>query len=416
MLVNKLLADAGSRIGQFRSADFGVRMTDMSGTPVANARLDVRLTRHEFKFGCNAYLLGAIHDASLQSAYEERFASLLNYATLPFYWGSYEKTKDAPQEDRLRRMAEWCLRNNIVTKGHPLVWHEVWPAWAQTCGDAEMLGRLERRVTEIVTTFRSKIGVWDVVNEATVAHKVGNAVGRWMAELGPQESVSRALQWARKADPSATLLYNDFNVCADFENLVESVLGQGAPLDAVGIQSHMHKGTRPLDWVWQACETYARFGLPLHWTEVTVLSGRLKSPDDNDWHAIHEDWSTTPEGEAAQADYGEAFYKLLFSHPAVEAITWWDFSDLHSWQGAPAGLVRDDMSPKPLYERLHQLIHKEWSTRSTVTTDSCGVARVRAFFGEHEFAATLPNGDTKAARATLSRRGPRSLDVRLSAR
>ena len=45
---------------------------------------------------------------------------------------------------------------------------------------------------------------------------------------------------------------------------------------------------------------------------------------------------------------------MIFSHPAVEAITWWDFSDRGAWQRAPAGFLRDDLSPKPAYERLQQ--------------------------------------------------------------
>ena len=110
-------------------------------------------------------------------------------------------------------------------------------------------------------------------------------------------------------------------------------------------------GQWPLEKAWTVCETYGRFGKPLHFTELTVLSGRLKDPNDNDWHKARTDWPSTPEGEAAQAEYGAKLYTVLFSHPAVEAITWWDFSDYRSWQGAPSGLVREDMTPKPLYDR-----------------------------------------------------------------
>ncbi|MCD6507549.1 hypothetical protein J7M22_13115 [Candidatus Poribacteria bacterium] len=47
---------------------------------------------------------------------------------------------------------------------------------------------------------------------------------------------------------------------------------------------------------------------------------------------------------------------MLFSHPSVEAITWWDFSDRGAWQGTAAGFLRKDMSPKPAYERLTELV------------------------------------------------------------
>jgi hypothetical protein len=81
---------------------------------------------------------------------------------------------------------------------------------------------------------------------------------------------------------------------------------------------------------------------------------------------------------------------MLFSHPAVEAITWWDFSDQGAWQNAPAGFLRDDMSPKPVYDALLELIHKDWTTKVQVTTDENGVATVRAFRGNY----TIRIGDT----------------------
>jgi hypothetical protein len=151
--------------------------------------------------------------------------------------------------------------------------------------------------------------------------------------------------------------------------------------------------------------------MPLHFTELTILSGRPKATDDNEWHRRRDDWPSTPEGEAAQLDYGSALYTLLFSHPAVEAITCWDFSDNGEWQGAPAGLVRADMSPKPLYDWLAEAFGERWTTRAKVTTDAEGRARVRAFFGEHDMTVRTSSGDDLKARFTFSRRGVRKLVV-----
>jgi hypothetical protein len=175
----------------------------------------------------------------------------------------------------------------------------------------------------------------------------------------------------------------------------------------------MHKGTWTLLKTWETCETYARFGLPLHFTELTVVSGRLKADDDNDWHTVRTDWPTTPDGEARQADYAEQLYAVLFSHPSVEAITWWDFSDNGSWQGAPSGLVRADMTPKPLYDRLMEMFHQRWSTDAKVATDASGVATARCFFGEHRVEGKTESGRKFTAQFTVSRRGGRKFTVRV---
>jgi GH35 family endo-1,4-beta-xylanase len=413
MNAQEMLASAERRIQDSRTATAELAFVSRAGRAFPRLEAQVRLTQHEFKLGANAYRLGGIADAGLQKAYDDRFASLLNYATLPFYWGGYEPEMDRPGRQRLEAMADWCLRNRIAAKGHPLVWHEVFPSWAASLSEPEVLERLERRVREIVSGFRGRIGIWDVVNEATVSHRFDNTVGRWMARDGAAECVAKSLQWAHEANPQAVLLYNDFNVSESFENLVGALQQRKAPFQTLGIQSHMHKAHWPIEKVWQVCETYSRFGLPLHFTEATVLSGRFKTPEDNDWHKRHTDWTTTPEGEARQLEYGQQFYTTLFSHPAVEAITWWDFSDEGSWQGAPAGLVRSDMTPKPLHDWLMEAFHRRWRTDARVTADSAGRATVRCFAGEHEVSGRLPSGQELCGTFTFARRGDRKVKVTL---
>jgi endo-1,4-beta-xylanase len=411
MDAQELLTDAKDRIRDVRTAEVRLHLVNTDGRPISNAAVDVQLTKHAFKFGCNSFGIRSIADPDLQAAYEARFAALLNYATLPFYWGGYESTQGVTREAHLHTMASWCAEQDIVTKGHPLVWHEVFPQWAHALADDEVLTLLETRVKTIPAQFRGQVDIWDVVNEATVSHRFDNAVGRWAVHGGAAILVEKALRWARAANPEATLLYNDFNISPEFEQVVADLLNRDAPVDVIGIQSHMHQGTWSLERAWTVCEAYARFGLPLHFTELTVLSGRLKPKDETDWHQRHTDWDSTPEGEAAQAEYGEQLYTLLFSHPAVEAITWWDFADYNAWQNAPAGFLRTDMSPKPFYDRLMALIHGEWRTDVQTTSDATGALRGRCFFGEHAVTVTLASGDVLRGTFALNREDKNPLTV-----
>lgn len=391
--IEEILHTAPSRIQQNRTSEAIIQLRDPTGVLIPKSTVNIRLIQHSFLFGSNAFGLYAIPNPEYQRAYEERFDSLLNYATLPFYWGSYESRRGEAQAERLSKMAGWCQDHNILAKGHPLVWHEVFPQWALNITDEEALQLLEERVRHLPLQFSDLVGIWDVVNEATVAHRFDNAIGRWISQKSAAVVVDKVLRWARQSNPQAILLYNDFNLSPDFEQLVGDLLRLGAPLDAIGIQSHMHQERWPLVKVWQVCEIYARIGLPLHFTELTILSGRLKPKDETDWHAHHTNWKTTPEGEQTQAEYGEAVYTLLYSHPAVRAITWWDFADHNSWQDAPAGFLREDMSPKPLYTRLHELIHKEWATNAQAVSDDLATVHCRCTFGKHEILVNLPSGD-----------------------
>jgi len=374
-----ILTTADTRIEQYRKSDATLRVVDAKGQPVPDASLHIEQTRHAFLFGCNAFPVLRSDDPNMEALYEREFADLFNYATLGFYWGAYEPEPGRTIEKHLRRQAQWCRDHGITVKGHPLVWHEVYPAWGPS-GVEETREKLRARVGGIVSKFAGLVDTWDVVNEATASADVDNGVGHWAKEKGAAAMVTEALSWARAANPKATLIYNDYNLGEDLERL-DAELVKADAVDVFGIQSHMHREEWPIAKIWEACETYSRFGRPLHFTEVTVLSG------EHGWERP-QPWPSTPEGEAAQAQYVERLYTVLFSHPAVHAITWWDFND-GEWQGAPAGLVRADLTPKPAYQRLMALVKGKWWTRLDAQADSDGVAQFRGFLGHYRVVATV---------------------------
>ena len=384
-----------ARIAKHRTAEVTLTVLGADGKPMAGRRVTVRMVRHKFLFGCNGFKINPADDSAKQRAYRERFAGLLNYATLPFYWGSFERQQGRTAMAKIKAMARWCGENGIRTKGHPLCWHRVFPKWALGKDPNEVLRLQLGRITRDVTDFVGLIDTWDVVNEAVVMPGFDGqpsgipAVCRKLTRAG---LIKRTFDAARAVNPKATLLLNDFNTSPKYAKLIEQCITAGAPIDVIGIQSHMHPGYRGAVWTWEICERFARFRKPLHWTETTIQSGRMRK--DMRWSGKpFTDWPTTPEGEARQAREVEEFYTVLFSHPAVEAITWWDFSDDRAWRGAPAGLVRKDMTPKPAYEALVKLVKGEWWTKpQTLTTDAAGRVRFTGYLGDYEVAS----GEAKA--------------------
>jgi endo-1,4-beta-xylanase len=171
----------------------------------------------------------------------------------------------------------------------------------------------------------------------------------------------------------------------------------------------MHRGAWSNTKIWTICQDYAKFGVPLHFTETTLLSGA------NGWNltANGKSWPSTVEGEKRQADEVERVYTMLFSHPAVAAITWWDFSDRSAWQQAPAGLLRADMSAKPAYLRLHDLITNRWWSRTRIRTDANGKALFRGFLGEYQVTVRIPPNGEAVAHMILKKRSANTLTVKL---
>lgn len=406
-----VLAEAEARIRQHRTAAATLKLVGPDGQALPAGR-DVKIsqTRHKFLFGCNIFKLGRCRTPEDNTAYERQFAELLNFATLPFYWWNYERQKGKPQDERTEQIVRWCKAHDLTTKGHPLAWNWGDPPWLT--GSPEEVMRLQlKRIERCVKRFKGDIDIWDVVNEATHYDREGPKaraprLTEAIAEMGVGEYVRTAFQKARQANPEATLLINDYRTDPAYADKVISQLVDeaGRPLyDVIGIQSHMHGQYWGAQRAWEVCERHAKFGKPLHFTETTVVSGPKKPAG----------WTTTAEGERRQAKLVAEFYTVLFSHPAVEAITWWDFTDQNAWQGAPAGLIRDDMSPKPAYERLHELIKAKWWTRVDTQTSADGHVDLRGFLGDYR--VRTEQGDRRlTGEFTLHDRPAAPMKVRLA--
>jgi GH35 family endo-1,4-beta-xylanase len=241
------------------------------------------------------------------------------------------------------RVVSWFVDRGVPAKGHPLTWHTLAPSWLLDLPAAEVVEALRARIEREVSGFAGLIDVWDVVNEAVIMpvfRQEDNGITRASREIGRIGLIATAFEHARASNPSATLLLNDFDMSTAFECLLEGVLEAGIEVDAIGLQSHMHQGYWGEEKTLETLERFARYGLPLHLTETTLVSGHLMPAeivDLNDYQV--DDWPSTPEGEERQADELVRHYRTLLSHPSVEAITYWGLTDRGAWLGAPAGLA-----------------------------------------------------------------------------
>ena len=378
-----------ARIQKNRTCEATIAVAGAEGKPLANADVTVCQTRHKFLFGCNIFKFGRCATPEQNETYQRRFKELLNFATLPFYWRSYEpKEGDTASAQRNEEIARWCKENGVTAKGHPLFWtlEPPWVSQTKTPDEAEALlwGRISREVKQ----FDGLIDTWDALNEGCIGPKQATSRSAGAAlhvyeKYGRQSAIERAFARAREANPNAMLILNDYNLTKQYEDLIRDCLKSGVTIDAIGLQSHMHGGYWGAEKTWDACERFAKFKKPLHFTEVTIPSGKGKQLAPEKW-----EWTIAPGDEETQARHIAEFYRVLFSHPATQAITWWDFSDQGAWRNAPAGLLRKDMSPKPAYLVLQKLVKGEWWTGPLqLKTDAEGKARFRGFLGDYEIEA-----------------------------
>ncbi len=370
-----LLKGADERIERLRKEDVTVVVLDRRGWPVRNAQVKIEQTRHAFLFGCAALSLLGHADPAQEASYEKRFGDLFNFATVLTYWQDTDPEPNRQSLEKLTAKVQRLNAMNIRVKGHPLILAGAAPRWIPS--DPDAVRELNRkRITDLVSHFKGGITVWDVVGDATTATGVQNGIGAWARKAGTTQFTADALTWARAANPDATLLYNDYKLDADYTNLIQGVEKANAPLDVLGLEAHMGGGQEwSMQKVWETAERFRPLGKALHFSEITV-------PSDDPTTDHSKSWPSTPEGEQRQADYVEKLYTLLFSHPSVQGIAWWNFVD-GDWDRNPGGLLRSDLSPKPAYERLRKLINEKWRTRISGTTDRNGLLKFRGFRGRY---------------------------------
>ena len=365
-----------------------VRVVDKNGNPVANKELVLNQKSHQFLFGSGAFDFVDWTGKGLDQARTAMWLDLLNYGTLPFYWGEYER-KEGEIEFESRMNAAKILRaNNVTLKGHPLCWHTVCADWLMEYPDEVIMDKQLARINREVTAFKGFIDIWDVINEVVIMpvfDKYDNAVTRLCKRYGRVELVKEVFAAAKAANPDGMFLINDFNTTPKYEQLIEECLDAGVEISAIGIQSHQHQGYWGTEKLYDVLKRFSRFGLPIHFTENTLVSGSLIPEyieDLNDWQVT--DWPTTIAGEERQAKEWEEMYRILFADPNIKAITGWDFAD-GAWLNAPSGLVTVDNRCKPAYNKLLSLVKGEWWTKDQVIrTNSEGIVSVKGTKGTYE--------------------------------
>ncbi|WP_298462741.1 endo-1,4-beta-xylanase, partial [uncultured Cellulomonas sp.] len=170
-----------------------------------------------------------------------------------------------------------------TVKGHPLVWHTVTADWLRDLPVDQIEAAQRARIRREVTDFAGVVDIWDAINEVVIMpvftnEEHMNAITKLALDKGRIAMIRMAFDEARAANPDATLLLNDFDMSSAYECLIEGVLEAGIPIDALGLQSHMHQGYWGEERTLRTLERFSRYGLPIHFTESTLLSGHLMPP------------------------------------------------------------------------------------------------------------------------------------------
>ncbi len=217
-------------------------------------------------------------------------------------------------------LVAFAKQNQMVVRGHTLVWHQQLPRWVTSGSFSadEARQQLIDHVTTVVSHFEGNVFAWDVVNEA-LNDDGSLRAGYWFDHLG-KSYIELAFRTARAADPDVALFYNDYNiegVVAKSDSvyaMVKDFLARGVPINGVGLQAHFTMNGVPAT-LGANIARLAALGLKVHITELDV---RVSVP------------STNASLNSQAQNYHDVIATCI-QNKGCELVTMWGFTDKDSW-------------------------------------------------------------------------------------
>jgi GH35 family endo-1,4-beta-xylanase len=270
-----------------------------------------------------------------------------NYLTAEYEmkWDPVQRTQGVYDFSGGDAIVAFAESRGMRVKGHALVWHQALPGWVASLSPPELRIAFEDHIRTVAGHYRRRVHAWDVVNEAIDDSQPGLRSTVFSRGLGP-DYVAEAFRLARKADPEAQLVYNDYGgeglnrKSNDIYELVRGLKERGL-VDGVGLQMHISAASFPAVADIRAnIHRLADLGLQVNLSEMDV---RVRDVAGD---------------AAAKLERQRQVYRDVVAAcvavPRCEAVTFWGFTDAHSWVDGTFGpddplLFDDQYRAKPAF-------------------------------------------------------------------
>lgn len=352
-------------------------------------KVQVEQLRHEFWFGCaisNSMADGSMSPDDLKQ-YKEKFLLNFNSAVTEnaVKWPSMEREKGKVNYATVDGILKWTEENDIPLRAHNLFWgiSQFIQPWVKDLSDNELRQTLQNRAETITARYKGRFAEYDLNNE--MIH--GNY---YEDRLGPDITKLMA-EWAHHGDCEARLYLNDYDILTgvmlpQYLKQIRTLLVQGVPIAGIGVQGHLHGATFDRKALIDALDSLSVFNLPIRVTEFNIPGQRSK-------FYFNRNTAMTPEEEEVNARELADYYRICFSHPAVEGIIMWGF-----WAGAnwiPASsMYNRDWSATPTAKAYRDLVYHEWWTNTSGVAGTNGNFATKGFYGKYRVTV---NGASKEA-------------------
>jgi endo-1,4-beta-xylanase len=240
----------------------------------------------------------------------------------------------------------FARQNNIRLTGGHLIWHERVPDWFRALHSRDASEHaIVQHITALGRAYSGAVFSWNVVNEAIepYAGRIDGMRRTLFLDMFGEAYFEIAFNAARAADPSALLVYNDYDLemAGAYRDqrrralimLLDRLLARRVPIDAIGLQSHLNL-TDPFN-----ADTFRLFLKEIADRGVRILITEFDVLDDGRGREIAT-------RDAAIADLYARVLTVALDQKAVVSVVTWGLSDRYTWL-SPTATPRLRLPPGP---------------------------------------------------------------------
>ena len=422
-----VLEQARKNIPKIRQRDVRIQFLNRNGHPLKNKEVKIEQLNHQFLFGDNNWKMSemvrnGMAETDRLKYYRKRFAEILNSLNTTVYWterprNDAAKTQDFQGEvqwDDFEESVNWANANGLVAKGHPMYWTvpKAIPEWLAKYPYETHMKFVEVRIRNMAARFKNRVKIWDAVNEMLWEPHPRYLSKRqwpwWETNENMVDYIGKVISWAREEDPNALYTINDYGLSSTkfgektaqngkvvnarvqrkrYIELMKRLGDTGVSPNLMGIQCHTGWLT-PTQQV-AFYDEMSEAGVPLTVTEFWANINELKNVSQNavegeEWRSFagNKKYESMNESELEEIrdNYILNYLTCAFGHPNIHSFYFWGFINV----AVKFRNVYDSSHEiQPIFNKIHELIHKEWKTELELKTDENGMVNFRGFCGDY---------------------------------
>lgn len=228
-------------------------------------------------------------------------------------------------------IVSYAAQRGLNVHGHTLLWYQSFPAWFKNAGydSLHFENNVKAYIQAVVSRYAGKIAVWDVANEIFADDgSLRNDGIVTVTFRDPLAFYGRCFQYARQADPSVKLFYNDYDIVLNqskrsaVKAMISRFRRDGYPIDGIGEQCHTTVWTDKVKRR-TGFTDLAGTGLLIHISELDVRVNQYKS----------DSYIFSSGEQQKQSDTYKDIVLMYEDLPREQkyAITTWGLSDKSTW-------------------------------------------------------------------------------------